>query len=177
MKHPQSNSMPARPPFPPDDEIRAALLESSMSRWAVRRALSQILRLPRWDFGGRRKRRLYNVAAMRMGGVLLKEKVAAIATRHDNESGVALNADDFVSGAYQYLLMDFGIGDVERAIKELVREGILRAETRVGIQVLKPTRKPFRYSINGLRQALDQMKLHLGIRYAQEYNTERTYRM
>jgi len=139
--------------------------------------MSQLLRPLRWDFFGHRKRRLYIVAAMRMGMVQLKEKVAALAAQHEKETGTALNVDDFFFGPYKYLLTDFGPGDVDGAIKELVRDGVLRPETRGGIQVLLPTRKPCRHSIVRLRRALDQMKLHLGIRYAQEYDTERTYRL
>ena len=174
----KERSRPVKPPpFPPDAETRHALVESGMSPLAVERAMSQILRPLRFDFFGRRERRLYTMLAMRMGLVTLKEKVVAIANRHEMETGTALNADDFFFGTYKYLLVDFGPADVDVAIKELVREGILRQENLGGIVVLRPTRKPFRVSTAPLRKVLDQMKLHLGIRYAQEYDTEKTYRM
>jgi hypothetical protein len=177
MKQPRPRRSRKRPAFPRDGEVREALLESGMGLLAVERAMSQLLRPLRCDFFVRRKRRLYNIAAMRMGLVQLKEKAAAIAAQHEKDTGTALNVDDFFFGPYKYLLTDFGPGDVDKAINELVRDGVLRPETRGGIQVLLPTRKPCRHSITRLRRVLDQMKLHLGIRYAQEYDTERTYQM
>ena len=166
-----------RPPFPADGEVRQALLESGMGVLAVERAMSQILRPLRLDFFGRRKRRLYNRTAMRMGMVQLKEKVIAIATQHEKDTRTPVSVDDFFFGQYKYILTDFGPGDVDKAVKELAREGLLRQESRGGIQVLRPTRKHSHDSNATLRRVLDQMKLHLGIRYAQEYDTERTYRM
>jgi len=177
MNKPRRGKREKRPPFPRDEETREALLESGMGLLAVERTMSQVLRPLRLDFFRRRKRRLYSVAAMRMGMAQLKEKVAAIAGRHDKETGSPLNVDDFFFGAYRYLLIDFGPGDVDGAIKELVREGLLRRETRAGIEVLLPTRKRGHSSATVLRRVLDQMKLHLGIRYAAEYDTERTYRV
>ncbi|UCH33368.1 MAG: hypothetical protein JSV65_12390 [Armatimonadota bacterium] len=165
------------PPFPSDEEIREALAGSGMRPFAVERALSQVLRPLRGDFGGRRKRRLYSVMAIRMGLVQLKEKVTEIARRHEKEAGAPLNADDFFFGPYKYLLIDYGPRDVENVIDEMSREGVLRRETRGGIEVLRATRKRSRSSAHALRGVLDQAKLHLGIRYAEEYDTERTYRV
>ena len=166
-----------RPQFPGDEEIRQALLESGMSLLAVEREVSQLLRLLSWDFFGRRKRRLYEVIVIRMGVVQLQEKLVAIAHRHQQETGNPLNIDDIFYGPYKYLLTDFGPGDVDGVIKELVRAEILRQEDRGGIQVLQPTKKHFRSSATALRRVLDQMKLHLGIRYAADYDTEKTYRV
>jgi hypothetical protein len=177
MKRSRRASRAERPPFPPDAETRHALAESGMTPFAIERAMSQVLRLLRFDFFKRRKQRLYTMLAMRMGLVTLKEKVVAIANRHEKETGAALNADDFFVGAYKYLLVDFGPADVDVAIKELVGEGILRQENLGGIVVLRPTRKHLHVSTASLRKVLDQMKLHLGIRYAQEYDTEKTYQV
>jgi len=112
-----------------------------------------------------------------MGVVQLKEKVAAIAARHLLETGNPLNCDDFFVGPYRYLLMDFGPGDVDAAINELVRDGVLRQSTRAGVQVLKPTRRHISQSSTALRRVMDEMKRHLEIRYAAEYDRERTYRV
>jgi hypothetical protein len=165
------------PRFPSDGEIHAALLESGMGALAVERAMSQLMRVFRWDFFKRRKRRLYNLVAIRMGMVQLKEKVMDIAARHERETRTPLNIDDFFFGAYRYLLIDYGPGDVDAAIKELVREGLLRQEMRARIQVLRPTHKRGHFGATALRRVLDQMKLHLGIRYAQDYDGGRTFQV
>jgi len=165
------------PAFPTDAEVHEALLESGLGALAAERAMSQLMRVFRWDFFNRRKRRLYSLVAIRMGMVQLKEKVMEIAGRHEKETRGPLNVDDFFFGAYRYLLMDYGPGDVDGAIKELVRDGLLRQETRARIQVLRPTHKRGHLAATRLRRVLDQMKVHLGIRYAQEYDRERTFRV
>jgi hypothetical protein len=166
-----------RPQFPSEQEIRQALLESGMSPLAVEREVSQLLHLLGLDFFGRRKRRLYEVVAIRIGVVQLMEKLVAVVHRHEQETGNPLNVDDIFYGPYKYLLTDFGPRDVDGVIKELERQQVLRQEDRAGIQVLRPTKKHFHSSATALRRILDQMKLHLGIRYAADYDTEKTYRV
>ena len=166
-----------RPQFPGDEEIRQALLESGMNLLAVEGEVSRLLHLLSLDLFGRRKRRLYDVVTVRIGVVQLQEKLVAIAHRHEQETGNPVNVDDIFYGPYKYLLTDFGPGDVDKVIAELVRQEVLRQEDRGGIQVLRTTKKRFRSSATALRRVLDQMKLHLGIRYAADYETEKTYRV
>ncbi|UCH33369.1 MAG: hypothetical protein JSV65_12395 [Armatimonadota bacterium] len=163
-------------PFPLDAEVRSALIQSGMTAFAVGWAMSQLLRLLRWDFGGRRKRRLHNLALERMGMVQLKEKLADIVTRHERDTGSPVSMDDLSLGNYQEMLVDFGATAIDRALNELVREGIVRREKRGFVDVIRPTGKPYHTrTLAALRQVLDRMKLDLDVRYATQYDTGRTY--
>jgi hypothetical protein len=144
---------------------------------AVWYAMSQALRPLRWDFGRRRKRRLYNLAALRIGMVQLKEKVFGIVARYRQHAGTPMNMNELLQSEHDTLLVDFGPREVERATRELVREGILRAQKRGTVDVIQATRKRYEGSLSELRRVLDQIKLHLNIRYAAEYDSERTYRV
>lgn len=165
------------PAFPSDREVREALVRSGMRPPAVGYAMSQLLRLLRWDFGRRRKRRLYNLTALRIGMVQLKEKVFAIVARYREQAGTPINLEDLLQGEHAGILIDFGLRDVERAARELMREGVLRVQQRGVVDVIQATRKRYEASVSELRRVLDQIKLHLNIRYAAGYSSERTYRL
>lgn len=164
--------------FPSDRELRRALVQSGMRPLAVERAMAHALRLPRWDFGGRRRRRLHNLALQRLGMVQLKETLAGIVTRHQHDTGTPVSLDDLSQGNYQEMLVDFGAGAIDSALNELVREGIVRREKRDIVEVIRPTGKPFHAgSLAALRQVLEEIKLSLNVRYATEYDTGRTFRV
>jgi len=177
MTNAQRRAQKARP-FPPDRDVRRALVQSGMGAPAVKRAMSQALRLFRCDFFGRRKRRLHNLAVVQMGMVQLKEKLADIATRHQRQTGTHVTIDDLSQGNYKEMLVDFGPTTIDRALNELVSEGIVRRDKRGITEVIRPTGKRYQaQSIGQLRQVLDQMKLSLNVRYARAYDLERTYKM
>lgn len=176
-----NNSQPSKAttrPFPPDREVRQALLSSGMRPAAVAWAMSHLLRVVRWDFRGRRKRRLHNLALMRLGMVQLKETLVGIITRHQQETGSPVSVDDLSQGNYKEMLVDFGPAAIDLALHELVREGLVRREKRSISEVLTPTGRPYQApSLAALRYVLDAMKLSLNVRYAGEYDTQRTYRL
>jgi hypothetical protein len=164
--------------FPSDAEIGGALRQSGMGALAVWSAMSQLLRPVRFDFFGRRRRRLYNLAVVRMGMVQLKEVLVGIITRHHEQTHHPVSLDDLWQGNYKEMLVDFGPGTIDRAIAELQREGIVQRDRRGIADLLRPTGKKYHQGpLAALRRVLDAMKLDLNVRYATEYDTERTYRM
>jgi hypothetical protein len=145
---------------------------------AVERAMSQMLRLFRWDFGERRKRRLYSLAVVRMGMVQLEELLVGIITRHLQQAGSPVSLDDLSQGNYNEALVDFGPAVIDRALNELVREGAVRREKRGIVEVIRPTGKHYHArSLGGLRRVIDEMRLRLNVRYATQYDVERTFRV
>ena len=171
-------SVTAHSAFPSDEEIAGALRQSGMGALAVGSAMSQLLRPLRFDFFGRRRRRLHNLAVVRMGMMQLKELLVGIITRHHEQTHHPVSVDDLWQGNYKEMLVDFGPGTIERALGELQREGIVRRDRRGIADLLRPTGKRYHQgSLAALRRVIEAMKLDLNVRYATEYDTERTYRM
>jgi len=164
--------------FPSDQEVRRALGQSGMGWPAVECAMSQALRLLRWDFGLRRKRRVYSLAVVRMGMMQLKELLVGIITRHLQQTGNPVSLDDLAQGNDKEMLVDFGPAAIDRALSELAREGIVRREKRGIVEVIRPTGKHYHAgSLGALRRVIDEMRRKLNVRYATEYDTARTFRV